>query len=356
MFNNFLLSLEQDENTKEFGQYLKQYYGDKKVKYWAYCYRVNSGLNTNMHIERMHRTLKYIYLHEKNVKRLDKAIHAIMQFVRDRLFEHLIIRNKGKCCTKLSNLRSRHKQSENLNFDLIIPENNAWQVVSSISTQIYLVEEVNRNCTECRLICTDCDACFHQYICTCIDASIKWNICKHIHLICQYRKQFTKDDPTISHTDDGNNNNENNLIINFDQKKKEEIGIIIAISKKEIREGNLQNEVAEYFKKFVDYATKNITTYEEFNAIKRLLIICLNKGTQTFDEELNKVSSDLEAFNELEVSRSSTTMDITSSTTSRPTSHSFYSNLSTPSTSALNFSDNESYEDKYMNISDNDTP
>ncbi|KAJ8930826.1 hypothetical protein NQ314_016336 [Rhamnusium bicolor] len=86
-------------------------------------------------------------------------------------------------------------------------------------------------------------------------------------------------------------------------------------------------------------------------------IICLNKGTQRFDGELNEVSSDLQAFSELEVSRSSTTMDITSPTTSRPsTTHYFYSNLSIPSTSAINFSDNESYEDKYMNISYNDTP
>jgi regulator of sirC expression with transglutaminase-like and TPR domain len=48
-----------------------------------------------MHLERMHRTLKYIYLKGKTVKRLDKAINAIMKLVRDKLYEKLIIIRKG---------------------------------------------------------------------------------------------------------------------------------------------------------------------------------------------------------------------------------------------------------------------
>lgn len=196
MFKNFLLLLESDHDTKEFGLYLRQFYGDEKVKCWAYCYRVNCGLNTNMHIERMHKTLKYFYLKGKNVNRLDKAIHAIMTLVRDKLFERLIVINKGNISTKLSNLRSRHKQCENLHFNMVLPWDNAWQVVSSTSTQLYLIQEVKPTCSDCCLFCTDCNVCFHQYTCTCIDASIKCNMCKHIHLVCQYRKHFPSDAAT----------------------------------------------------------------------------------------------------------------------------------------------------------------
>lgn len=49
-------------------------------KSWAYCYRKHAGLNTDTHFEQLHRTLK-----GKTVKRLDKAISAIMTLVRDKL-------------------------------------------------------------------------------------------------------------------------------------------------------------------------------------------------------------------------------------------------------------------------------
>ncbi|GFT35790.1 MULE domain-containing protein [Trichonephila clavipes] len=69
----------EDPDTVEFSNYFETYYLPDTSS-WAYCYRLHSGINTNMHIERMHHTLKYIYLHGKNVKRLDKAIYGIMGF------------------------------------------------------------------------------------------------------------------------------------------------------------------------------------------------------------------------------------------------------------------------------------
>lgn len=100
-----------DPDVLEFGKYFQQYYVCKKEQ-WAYCYRLYSGLNTNMHIERIHRTIKHLYLNGKHVKRLDKVINAIMKFVRDKLFERIIKYYKGKVCTctKLANLRNRHKK------------------------------------------------------------------------------------------------------------------------------------------------------------------------------------------------------------------------------------------------------
>jgi hypothetical protein len=53
-----LTSLINDEDAKQFGLYFQNYYANR-VENWAYCHRLHSGLN--MHIERMHRTIKYIY-------------------------------------------------------------------------------------------------------------------------------------------------------------------------------------------------------------------------------------------------------------------------------------------------------
>ncbi|KAG5865855.1 hypothetical protein JTB14_035348 [Gonioctena quinquepunctata] len=38
-----------------------------------------------------------------------------------------------------------------------------------------------------------------------------------------------------------------------------------------ISKGNLENEVAEYFRAFVDNTLKNITTREQLNSVKKLL-------------------------------------------------------------------------------------
>ena len=43
-----------------------------------------------------------------------------------------------------------------------------------------------QNC-DCQLICVDYkNICIHRYTCAYLDASIKWDVCKHIHLVCQY--------------------------------------------------------------------------------------------------------------------------------------------------------------------------
>lgn len=119
LMQNFLSFCKEDPECLDFGAYFQQHY-ENNAERWAYCFRMYSGLNTNMHIERMHRTIKHLYLHGKHVKRLDKAISAILKFVRDKIFERLIIVHKGKVCTKLSDLRQRHKTSEMLDIGKVV--------------------------------------------------------------------------------------------------------------------------------------------------------------------------------------------------------------------------------------------
>lgn len=171
---------------KEYAEYFEDYYANR-ARFWAFCYRLHSGLNTNMHIERMHKTIKYIYLQGKNVKRLDKAIHAIMQFVRDKLVDRLIILNKGKITSKISNIRNRHKASLTQQMQ-IITNKGGWSVLSSDCSELYTITENIKNCT-CQLICEECNSCLHQYSCSCIDSAIKWNMCKHIHSLCRFRRE-----------------------------------------------------------------------------------------------------------------------------------------------------------------------
>lgn len=139
----------------------------------------------------MHRTIKHIYLSGKFVKRLDKSIGAIMKFVRDKLYERLIVLHKGKVCTKLSILRRRHKKSEDLDLSTVVQvSNTSWLVSSSSRPETYEIEQLKTNCN-CMLVCDECQVCIHYYSCTCLDSAIRWNMCKHIHLVGRFVKQYS---------------------------------------------------------------------------------------------------------------------------------------------------------------------
>lgn len=170
----------------EFLNYFNLNYASR-AQQWAYCYRIDAGINTNMHLERLHKTIKYIYLKGKTVKRLDKAIYAIMTFVRDKLFDRLISQHKGKICSKIRDIRHRHKNAVSLDTSLVIANEIGWNVPSENTREMYFVKENDKTC-KCQLICVDCDVCIHRYSCSCVDACIKFNMCKHIHLVVKLRR------------------------------------------------------------------------------------------------------------------------------------------------------------------------
>ncbi|XP_047104487.1 uncharacterized protein LOC124734075 [Schistocerca piceifrons] len=160
----FPLALERlvsDPVTAVFGFYLQEHYA-KSTRCWAYSYRANSGINTNMHIERMHRIVKYIYLPGKHVKRLDKLIHALMSFVRDKLQDRLIILTKGKLTSKLQDIRSKHGLSFEVVQERIVEEGKGWLVPSTSELGVTYFVQQNVQDWSCKLICIDCQACIHQ--------------------------------------------------------------------------------------------------------------------------------------------------------------------------------------------------
>jgi len=184
MFQEAVSDLKSDPNTTEFAEYFCREY-QRTVLSWAYCYRQNAGLNTNMHLERMHGVLKHIYLKGNKPKRLDIAIHALMRFLRDKLFEKLISSHRGKLTSKISAIRQRHTTSLTLAEQEATKseeDSNLWTVCSKNKYEVYHVTRVNEKCN-CELKCDECKICIHTYICTCPDSAIKFNMCKHIHLV-----------------------------------------------------------------------------------------------------------------------------------------------------------------------------
>ncbi|GFY53674.1 MULE domain-containing protein [Trichonephila inaurata madagascariensis] len=183
MFSEVLTKILENDLTREFCKYFVENYANC-INSWVYCHHLQSSLNINMHFERMHKTLKYIYLKGRNAKRLDKTIYALM---RDKLVDRLIVMNKGKLTSKLKDLRQRHKTILSLSTVMIIENESGYIVPLSSSHGTYLVQQNNTNCS-CKLIYTDCsNTCIRNYSCTCLDANVKWNMCKHIHLVCRHK-------------------------------------------------------------------------------------------------------------------------------------------------------------------------
>ncbi|KAJ8963606.1 hypothetical protein NQ314_005506 [Rhamnusium bicolor] len=87
-FAAFLYILELDEGTKKIREYIINYYG-QNTQQWAYCYRAKCQINTNMHVESLHKVLKYHYLDGKKIKRLDKSLHALQKYIRDTTVERI---------------------------------------------------------------------------------------------------------------------------------------------------------------------------------------------------------------------------------------------------------------------------
>ncbi|KAJ8958366.1 hypothetical protein NQ314_006427 [Rhamnusium bicolor] len=88
-----------DVETEGFGYYFKTNYRHN-FKLWASCYRKECNINTNMHLEAAHKTIKYCHLNGTKVQRLDKGLNAVLKYVRDKTVQRIIKNKKGKHSSK----------------------------------------------------------------------------------------------------------------------------------------------------------------------------------------------------------------------------------------------------------------
>lgn len=121
---------------------------------------IGSLINTNMYLESMHKVLKCIYLNGryllimfhimkkkfysvfkgKTCKRLDKTLHVLLKFARDKQSQRVIILDKGKVTEKISKINKSHSTA--LSTDTVITKNsNDWIVQSN--SNIYAVSKIS---------------------------------------------------------------------------------------------------------------------------------------------------------------------------------------------------------------------
>jgi len=81
-------------------------------------------------------------------------------------------------------------QSESKSIVINSLDSNSWYV-QSFNDENIMYNVLKREIKECTLYegeicllpCTKCNACFHDYTCSCQNHSIRNNMCKHIHAV-----------------------------------------------------------------------------------------------------------------------------------------------------------------------------
>jgi hypothetical protein len=172
-------------DTMQFYQYFNQKYVPRKHQ-WAKCFHLRAGINTNMYLEAFHYVLKYIYLNGKVNKRVDRCVHMLLKYARDKTFDRILKKEKGKTTAKITSINQRHKHSTSLSLSKVKQiSDTEWEFISSSTTAIYTVTFLQQPCPalNCFLRCQQCKICIHSYTCNCPDSLIIASICKHVHFI-----------------------------------------------------------------------------------------------------------------------------------------------------------------------------
>ena len=191
-----------DTSEKRFSKYFTVHYCNR-VEQWASCFRVKTIINTNMFLEAFHRTLKVVYMQQKQNRRVDFLLHTLLKIAKDKVFDQITKLEKGKFSHRIAEIYKRHKSAENLihlSKDIVQKDGNTWIVPSEADPSIYYTVKLIHKTCNCKLRCSNCTVCIHLYSCTCMDATLHSTVCKHVHLVQMLTENENAKDHTVTHT------------------------------------------------------------------------------------------------------------------------------------------------------------
>lgn len=183
--NKFRIMLEDfiaqtDPDYQKFMENFKTNYL-KNAEQWAFCYRVYAEIDTNTDLH-----FKCNVLEGKKVKTVAGCLESIKNYLSFIYREEEMKKINGYTPSKLKLLNDKHMTAlEQMNNFTIyhLDEPGKWQVISS--ENIYTVCQQKPQClSDCLLKCAECNnVCLHEYKCSCMDHSIMYNMCEHIHAV-----------------------------------------------------------------------------------------------------------------------------------------------------------------------------
>ena len=101
------------EHMTEFLLYFQTNYCNR-ISEWATHSRQYTSVNTNMHIEAFHRLRETVYFQQKQNRRVDCLLNALLKLTRDKAFERLLKTEKSKITYRQSEINKRHKNAKKI--------------------------------------------------------------------------------------------------------------------------------------------------------------------------------------------------------------------------------------------------
>lgn len=267
MLSRFIENLDEDPKTEDFGKYFKNEWFPIKEQ-WAKCYRIGSGINTNMFVESFHKTLKYDdnYFSKKQGKRIDKCLSILLQYSKDMAKNRLVKLTKGKTTWKSSEIFQKHKMALELPKNVLEKTSAVtWEVKSQKTIDAdttradnlkYKVEKQTPCQRNCKIKCKFCDICLHSYSCNCPDGLTATTICKHVHLVVI--------------ADKGNSSADHNSYNENGSRRMEEFD---CPDQTETHTNDEKNEISEIFKEINPDSKDNMETIKKKLLHKHMLLL-----------------------------------------------------------------------------------
>lgn len=219
--NQILTEFRDDEDVGKFVEYFERNYANNQ-DLWSSCLRKSHGV-LNYQLSKLHDRFKLIYKAGKTSKKLCIFVAKMMTLFDDRQLD-TVTRLEETLPQKKEAVEIRHNKSlESTNilaYEVaadppywLFPDGdnskeeyheirritnqrdastkiNQQQIVTRSSDASQQKLKVSSNLADikptpcCNLVCASCNACRHEYKCSCLDYVVNMNLCKHIHQIC----------------------------------------------------------------------------------------------------------------------------------------------------------------------------
>lgn len=221
---------------------------------------------------------------------MDKSIIIILRAISKKLISRVVSLERPKLTSRIAEIRKRHDASLKMSSESVveIKDKVSWAVMSSKATDsfLYTYEVTYLAKCSCEIKCHDCNICIHELSCTCNDYSIRFLICKHIHLVCKnFQFGFSSSSLMADNDDD-------QLMIDVNDRdidREEEKQAITKQVKKYAEERNLEEEKAELNAEFQEILKrykniKQLRGLKDFISMEKAKLFQVNEANCSFPE------------------------------------------------------------------------
>lgn len=190
-----------DHDLRDFVEYFGSFFYEN-TKHWAWCYRKFAGINTNSLVNEFHHCiLRQKVAGGKRIRTLTEGLKYLEAYMTLKDDEKLRREFNGwGLQRKCDDLKKNHQLAVEYCAEKVVSivhiDEQTWQIVSfqqhSSDNEILTVDKIDqKECslyekTICELACAECNICFHEYRCSCVESCIYSHMCKHIHVLGLY--------------------------------------------------------------------------------------------------------------------------------------------------------------------------